>query len=332
MRLGPRTRAILRPAIRVFGSPASGLAATVLRLGDRRVGFALLYHGIGEPRREGEEIVRPHPPRLFAEQVRHARRWYRVVDAGDLLDAVASRRRGERFPIAITFDDDLPEHVRTALPILRDARAQATFFLCGSSLERPFSFWWQRLQRAFDARPDDARRVVAARSTTDLDPRAPIRELALAVELMPPGDRDAVAEELGAPAGPDPDDAGLRAGDVQALVAAGMTIGFHTLRHDALTLLDDDALARAFRVGVPELERVVGRRVETVAYPHGRTDRRVAAEARAAGFRVGFACEGRPAFPDSDPFLVPRIEPSYRSAGHFGLQLLLALRAARPQR
>jgi peptidoglycan/xylan/chitin deacetylase (PgdA/CDA1 family) len=33
------------------------------------------------------------------------------------------------------------------MPVLERHVAPATFFLNGASLERPFAFWWERLQR-----------------------------------------------------------------------------------------------------------------------------------------------------------------------------------------
>ena len=54
--------------------------------------------------------------------------------------------------MAITFDDDLPEHVRDALPALRAADLPATFFLNGASLHSPHAFWWEELQQAVDGK------------------------------------------------------------------------------------------------------------------------------------------------------------------------------------
>ncbi len=319
-------RAVVRPLVRLLGAPAGAAVATALRLSRRNVGFVLVYHAVAPPRQDAErEIVPPHPPRLFAAQLRHLSRWYRVVDARELRAAVARRRRGERFPVALTFDDDLREHVEQALPALVGAGAAATFFLCGSALDRPVAFWWQRLQRAADAGHPDLVRLVSGRSPLALGPRPPLRRVALAVELMAPADRDAVAAELLAYAGPDPGTSGLRREQVRALVEAGMQVGFHTLRHDALDLLSDEELARALREGRSRLEDVVGGPIRSIAYPHGRADERVARAARAAGFEHGFAGEGKPVHPDVDPLLVPRMTPSHGSAGHFALQLALAL-------
>ena len=52
----------------------------------------------------------------------------------------------------------------------------------------------------------------------------------------------------------DPPDAGLRAEDVRTLADAGFEVGFHTLRHDPLPQLDDEALRRAMVDGRAELE------------------------------------------------------------------------------
>jgi len=190
----------LRPVIRALGTPLAALGLAVLRLSGRRVGLALLYHSTGEPRHEPElDIVPPHSPGLFAGQMRHLRRWYRVVDSTELLVAVSSRRRGARFPVAITFDDDLPEHVRVALPILEREGLRATFFLCGASLDGPFAFWWERLQRAFDRDAGAAAAAVADGSREPPGTAPTVRKLAESIEQLSPVDREGVAARLGFP-------------------------------------------------------------------------------------------------------------------------------------
>ena len=319
----------LRPLIRAVGAPVAGVAVTILRCSKRAAGVAVLYHSTAQPVRDPElEIVPPHPPRLFAAQLRHLRRWYRVVDAADLLEAISERRRFGRFPVAITFDDDLPEHVTVALPILERNGLQATFFLCGKSLDAPFSFWWERLQRAMDVDGRRAVELVAARSPERVTTDSAVHELAQAIEDLTPTQRAVLADDLGALVGPDPEDAGLRASGVQRLARAGMTIGFHTMHHDPLDSLDHEELSRALRNGRDRLAAVAGSDPAVIAYPHGRTNLAVAEAARSAGFRIGFSAAGLPARPDDHPLLIPRITPSYRSVGHFAAQLVLCLRSA----
>lgn len=139
---------------------------------------------------------------------------------------------------------------------------------------------------------------------------------------MSPAERDGTSAALAESLGPDPPGSGLRAKGVRALHDRGMGIGFHTLRHDPLPSLDADALERAMTSGRAELEAVTGEKLTTIAYPHGHMDSRVAAAARAAGFELGFTTRAQPVHPSSDPLLLGRLSPSYRSTGHFALQLL----------
>jgi peptidoglycan/xylan/chitin deacetylase (PgdA/CDA1 family) len=286
------------------------------RMSARQAGVALVYHRIGgdtsgDPSRE---ILAAVSAAAFARQLRHFRRHYRIVRARELHDAVRRRRRGERFPACITFDDDLATHVRDALPALRRAGVTATFFLGGASLEGPHPYWWEDLQRAVDERlvtaggvprvaEDDLRAALAR------EPKAIFR-VAATIERLAPPQRQEAAGALRAVVGDRAGDDGLRADDVLKLVAGGCDIGFHTLRHETLPLLDDVALDQALHDGAAALEAVAGIRLDAISYPHGKADERVAEAARAAAFTVGFVTGRRAVAPDDNPLLVPRIPPA----------------------
>jgi peptidoglycan/xylan/chitin deacetylase (PgdA/CDA1 family) len=305
--------------VQLLGVAVAALLETALRLTGRRVGLALMYHSVAEDQGDKRrEIVAPHGAAIFERQLRYVRRRYRLVPSRDLLEAVRTRRRGQRFPVAITFDDDLACHALVSLPILERVGAPATFFLSGASLDAPFAFWWERLQRAFDEDVEDVPALVGSAGRT-------IHELGWDIEAMTPSDRDAVSARLAERLGPDQPDAGMREGEVRTLVARGMTVGFHTRRHDPLTSLSDNALATALREDREHLEEIVGRRLDVIGYPHGKADRRVADAARAAGFTTGFAVGEDAVWPESDPLLLGRVTPTYRSQGHFAVQLVVHL-------
>jgi peptidoglycan/xylan/chitin deacetylase (PgdA/CDA1 family) len=317
---------IARPLVRVAGGPVAAVVETWLRRSGLQAGIAVAYHSLadhsGEP---ATELVPPHAAVLYEAQLRHLTQRYRVVPAEELPSAVASRRRGERFPVAVTFDDDLGSHIERALPVLQRLEIRATFFLTGASLAGPFSFWWERLQRAVDAG-----RAIPALPGGALQPVAApeIGPIGRAAENLEPEQRDAWSEQLLEAAGADPAGTGLSAAAVRRLVGAGQSIGFHTRRHDALTTLDDEQLAKAMRTGRDELEALAGTRLGVIGYPHGRADERVADAARAAAFDLGFTTAERAITPATPPFLLGRINPSYRSTGHFALQVVRALATA----
>lgn len=319
---------LLPAAIRRRVAPARDHAVErAVRSSNARLGIGLLYHSIaplsGDPARE---LVAPHGARLFESQVQFLRERYRVVSAADLPDAAAGRGARQKVPVAITFDDDLRSHTQIAAPVLLRETVPATFFLCGASLDRPTSFWWERLQRAHDAGVRGVAEVAGVSSSHEFS----LHELGEAFEAMPPRKRDHASERLLELAGPDSPETGIAAEDVRRLAEAGFEIGFHTLRHDRLTDLDDDGLQFALTRGRDRLETAAGREVTLIAYPHGRADGRVAAAARSACYRRGYTDRPEAVTPRSDSLLLGRLVPSPYSLQHFASQLAaLQLRGLR---
>lgn len=306
-------------------APYSWLLDFLSRWSARRIGLGVMYHGVGDTPVPADEQITPlFPSELFEAQIRHLSGRYRLVPASKLLDAVRERRRGQRIPVAITFDDDLASHLEIAMPILKRAQAPATFYLTGASMSGPFAFWWERLQRAFDRGLVDE---------GDFDPNAPtmreeppgIRRVASAIEAMPPRERDRISESLLGRLREDPPGWGLRAAQIREMVANGLEIGFHTRRHEVMTMLGDDQLAHALREGRGDLETVVGYELSTFAYPSGMVDARVAEATRDAGFESGFTTETAAVSDQCNPLLLPRVTPTLESPAHFAMQVASVL-------
>ena len=74
-----------------------------------------------------------------------------------------------------------------------------------------------------------------------------------------------------------------------------------------------------------ELEDIVGSRISTIAYPHGLAGEAVASAARQAGFDAGFTGVGTAVTTESDPLLLGRLSPSYRSVGELAFDVSYAL-------
>lgn len=319
----------------VVGAWAQRLRAGAIdltsRLSSRKAGLALVYHGLAlSPGDPSQEIMAPHGLQEFAAQLRLLKRRYRIVRASELPEAVRSRRRGARLPIALTFDDDLASHARLAAPTLRELDLPATFFLAGATLgdSKPSS-WWVDLQQAIDRQTlsaSDLPELDQEEITGALERRAgAARGVAAAIERLPAARRRDVAARLRRVAG-DGFRAQLEPGDIRALAAQGLEIGFHTREHPLLTGLDDDELAAALTDGRDRLEREIGQPVRLLAYPHGKTDSRVTAAAADAGYVVAYAGGGRPVLDGFDPLNIPRWEPPRTAGADFELTVARTLR------
>jgi peptidoglycan/xylan/chitin deacetylase (PgdA/CDA1 family) len=294
-----------RLAKAVLGSLLGWLA----RLSPRRVGVALLYHGVADDnRRRADVLVPAMPPALFASQLALLTHHYKLVPASALLAAIAARRIGGRIPVAITFDDDDRTHPTTAARLLREAGARATFFVNAESLDKPRPLWWQQLQRAWDERKIDAGLL----ELTALPPnpeRHRLARIGSAITQQRPEQRERVREALRERVGDDPALAGLSREELRSLAEGGFELGCHTQRHDFLPLLTPTELEASVRSGREEIGQVAGQPPTVFAYPSGGWDDTARDAVERAGYSAAFTAHGGVITKNSDPLALPRISP-----------------------
>jgi peptidoglycan/xylan/chitin deacetylase (PgdA/CDA1 family) len=301
------------------------------RRSSRGAGVALMFHDVSAEREPPRDrVVPPLSTDLLRAELEHLRDTYEVVSIHDLRARMASRRPGERFPVALTFDDDLSSHHRLVAPILREFGMPATFFLTGATLDGPVAFWWHDLDALFVRGGEHWRRVGEAVQSTwgPTGGELTLSVLARSVETLAPDRRDAFAQRLREILAEPPTDPGLSEDDVRALAAGGLEIGFHTRHHRLLQTLDDDRLHDAMREGAGRLSEATGRPLRAIAYPHCRPpDLRVAAAASSAGFEVGFICNDHGLGHDSHPLLLDRVDGWRPSLGSFAMRLARVIAA-----
>jgi peptidoglycan/xylan/chitin deacetylase (PgdA/CDA1 family) len=240
-----------------------------------------------------------------------------VVDLVTIDEVIAFDRspagHRKRPAVALSFDDDLPSHAEYALPVLREVGVPAAFFLSGRALHGLGPYWFQQLEALLIAygerRTAALLRVPEARAGSlaqtcerRVDLRHRVSELAAGLSTPAILERDAIA----------------------TFVAAGMTVGFHTVDHDVLPDLDDTALENAVLRGRGDLAAAAGAAVHYFAYPHGKADMRSALAVRRAGFSAAFTGRAQPVREGTDLFHLGRWEP-----GPIGVDDLLLTMAVR---
>ncbi len=100
---------------------------------------------------------------------------------------------------------------------------------------------------------------------------------------------------------------------VDEMIGQGAEFGSHTLSHRHLPELDDEQLAYELAESRALIERRLGA-CETVAYPFGEWDERVAAAARAAGYEFAFSLPQGPQR-EVGPHCIPRVNVDRRDDG-----------------
>lgn len=308
------TTAVLRQiGTRVLGARAVGRAARRIAAA-RGCSLVLVYHRVTPEGPTPPDVVPCISQALFRQQVGALRELGELVPLEHL---VGRRGGGHKVRFALTFDDDYATHASAVLPVLRELQAHGTFFLSGRSLHGLGPYWFEVLEQVLRMRsPVDVARSLGLSADT-------AEQLALACERNP---RSQCLLEQAPKAPP----AHLLAGQIAALSASSMTIGFHTLHHRVLTTLPGDAVNQALGEGRLELANAAGKPLQLFSYPHGKGDRRVAAHVRASGYRAAWTGVPNAMRPGADPFLLGRWEPGPLMIDQFIVKVAVRLNRMRP--
>lgn len=86
-----------------------------------------------------------------------------------------------------------------------------------------------------------------------------------------------------------------------------MEIGSHTASHTRLTKWDDERMQQELKVSKSTLEDLLGRPVNSFAYPYGARDEHCETAVRAAGYRAACTTQTGWAVRDNNPFQLRRL-------------------------
>jgi peptidoglycan/xylan/chitin deacetylase (PgdA/CDA1 family) len=224
-----------------------------------------------------------------------------VVSLRDGLDALAGDGPLSQRAVALTFDDGYRDNLELAVPLLERLGLPATFFLVPGLLSGTVEPWWETLYWAF------------ARRTREPVDGAAVDRIAESLKRQPAEARDAAVDEVVrqlAPSGSWSERTGFIDWDgARRLVAAGFSVGSHTLTHPILSRESPEAQQRELAESRRELEQRLGITVDVVAFPNGRpqdftTD--TLATARACGYRYGLTTIERWNGPATGPYEIRR--------------------------
>ena len=290
-------------AQRVHRQPAGGHPAAVL-----------MYHRVAPGAGRSRWTVEPerflqHLGALDEEGID-------VLPLGTLVES-ARRRTLTRPAVALTFDDGYIDGLEIVQPALEARGLPATFFVVGETLASPVEFWWDLLDRIFaesvtlpasldlgEVRPG----FVA--STATADDRAATRQLLTdAFYLASDSQCEALASRLRAWAGLErvPSRV-MTSSDIRALsLRRGAEIGAHSQHHVWLPRQSPAQIVAEVRDCAGALSCLLGKPVQSFAYPYGGHDETIAAAVRSHGFAVAVTTDERALDATTDASRVPRI-------------------------
>jgi peptidoglycan/xylan/chitin deacetylase (PgdA/CDA1 family) len=268
-------------------------------------------------------------PSVFAAQMQHLVRHYRVVALSDVLEAIQRRAPLPERSVLITFDDAYSDFAEIAWPILKRLRLPATLFVPTAypdHAER--AFWWDRLYDAFrkTSHKDLEETPLGPLSLARGDQRQ--RSLQLLQDHLTRMAHDeamlwveSICSQLHART------SGGRVlswESLRELSRDGVTLGAHSRSHAIMTRLTPERMREEVRGSLEDLRRETGTALPVFCYPNGNYNDTVVSILRDEGILLAFTtCPETHALDSADPLRLGRTSITPRtSLPIFALRLL----------
>lgn len=298
----------------------------------RRRAVVLMYHRVLPPDADtfcdnGIVIT----PASFARNLSFLKKHFHPLSEGALAELLDSAAQLPSRGAVITFDDGWYDNFRYALPLLKSHDFPATIFVATDYVGSRECFWQERLARLTDAAlragPDATSplqpwpELLAAQSRIGPSKRA-IREfiadLKDAPREVPTQLERRIADSLVAAGHRLPsagDDRFMSREEIACLAPPSVvSIGGHGCSHRPFTTLDAGMIASEIQTCKTILEGLTGSPLTSIAYPNGSYDSVTIAEARRAGFKLGFTTKRGLVKGDDDPMILRRLNVHEESA------------------
>lgn len=238
-------------------------------------------------------------------------RWYRFATLEEV-----QRFFGDGEPLQrrclITFDDGERSFVRHALPVLEALNAPAVLFVSPGVLGGGRNYWFQELRTLRAALGDDVVRQAAGAALGLTAADSARFSLPALLKSLPLAQIEATLDALAARHAVALDHPwNLSLDEVQALDRHPLvTVGAHSMHHPILANEGDEVARREIAGSVSALQSLLGRPVDSFAYPNGARGLDFGAREqgllRDCSVRLAFATDTGFFGPRSDPLAIPR--------------------------
>jgi peptidoglycan/xylan/chitin deacetylase (PgdA/CDA1 family) len=294
----------------------------------------ITYHGILPQEYEAQGVALDGhliTAEAFTRQIQLLKREYNVIAPEQFLSWVENKAQLPPRAVLLTCDDGLMNTVTDMLPIIRELNVPFLFFITGESLsETPGMLWYEKLYLRLTAVGPGislelpwGREIIGKQSQQRI--AVQWREYMRKLSAFDANARKVILEnmrtQLGIPQEWESEYSRREAvrrrfymmgrNELRQLMAAGVTIGAHSLSHPMLSRMSEELAFDEIRQSRVALQEAIGTEIRALAFPFGDSDSvgpRESLLARRAGFTCAFLnTETQTA---GDCFALPRVHVS----------------------
>jgi peptidoglycan/xylan/chitin deacetylase (PgdA/CDA1 family) len=273
----------------------------------------------------------------FEEQIGYLQRWYEIVTAQQVIEAVQGGRPLPRNAALLTFDDGYADHFQNVFPVLHNRGLHGCFFPSARCIEERRVLDVNKIHYVLASCEDKAQlvrtiddAVERARGEFDLEPLQRYKERhavkgkwdtpevtyikKMLQMALPEALRGRIANELfqqfvGVSEQALAEELYMTKEQLRLMVRAGMTVGSHGADHCWLDQLDTQGQQREVDESLRFMQELgVGQRDWVMCYPHGAWDEKLLRLLRQRGCALGVTTEVNLAeIGAADSLLLPRL-------------------------
>lgn len=236
----------------------------------------------------------------FTAQMKYVKDNYRPTSFATLLQYLDCGESPPPGTLVVTFDDGFYDNYHNAFPVLKEFDIPATIFLSTGYIDNQETYWYEKLCYAVmtttaqsvaipETGPIQIGGNVASR-------RNAMKALISRLKQVPDELRLTLLDQLYYQLLPDQRHiADLRSGpmtwkQIREMSAHRIEFGSHSVSHPILSMLDDTKLKYEMEHSKFQIEAMLDKPVQAIAYPvggEGSFNNRVRAAAKSAGYRLG---------------------------------------------
>lgn len=276
----------------------------------------LMYHRIAE------ETLTPNwlavSPGNFDSHLSYLQKHCQPLHLLALVEALQKGAIPHR-AVVVTFDDGYRDNLTQALPLLAAAKVPATIFVTTGFLDNQREFWWDDLARLLQSPGDIPPTLTLAvqgrtyqwDTATNKGRQAARLELDTLLAPLPEATKEELLAELARWSGLSrdvrPAYRTMTVAELTELVQSPLiAIGAHTVNHPLLSTLPCAEQAIEITESGRALAKLLGRPVQTFAYPNGDFTNETAQLVKSSGFCAACTTKAGYVQPGDDPFCLRR--------------------------